>query len=251
MSKRKGFTLIEVILFLAVTAMIFAGVTLGVQNSLNQQRFNDTTQNFYEFVRSWYAKATNPQSSGDGTSNYVLVGKLIVFGQTYDLQGNSNQENKKTVYVYDALATNARNDFNGTYVPNLSITRKVDGKVLPYGVEEYHPRWGATIQNTSGGAFAGSILIFRNMATGIISTYVSDMVMEVNSEMANGKIFRVHGATQRNSFKTNEINFCVNDYDVGVTGSMPQQNIRILNNARNASEVILVETDSSENRCPR
>ena len=54
-----GFTLIEVSLFLAITGLLFLGVTIGVQNSIFQQRYNDSVQNFVEFLRSAYSKTEN------------------------------------------------------------------------------------------------------------------------------------------------------------------------------------------------
>ncbi|MBR3336275.1 MAG: type II secretion system protein, partial [Bacillus sp. (in: Bacteria)] len=61
---RRGFTLIEVSIFLAITGLLFAMVVIGVQNSISQQRFNDVVQNYVEFLRSIYAGVTNVQSSG-------------------------------------------------------------------------------------------------------------------------------------------------------------------------------------------
>ena len=39
LGKKRGFTMIEVALFLAITGALFAGVTVGVQNSIFQQRY--------------------------------------------------------------------------------------------------------------------------------------------------------------------------------------------------------------------
>lgn len=250
MSKRKGFTLIEVILFLAVTTMIFAGVIVGVQTSLSQQRFNDITQNFYEFARSWYSKVANPQSTGKGTSNMVLYGKLIVFGQQYDLQGKFVYYNdRKSVYVYDVAASevSAESASSSNKIPNLYLTRKSGGKALSYGVEEYHPRWGAMIRDTDGWPFTGSILIARNMSTGVINTFVTNDIIEVNKSIMNNEtlIFKNVG-----TFSPSEINFCIDPNETGASQALPQ-NIRITGNARNASEVILIDTDNSENKCKR
>ena len=55
--KKKGFTLIEVALFLAITGMLFIGIAAGVQNSIYQQKINDSVQGFAEFLRSVYYNA--------------------------------------------------------------------------------------------------------------------------------------------------------------------------------------------------
>ena len=76
---RRGFTLVEVSLFLAITAAIFVSIAVGTQNSIFQQRYNDAVQNFAEFLRSIYSQVTNVQSEGDGRSGYAIYGKLVNF----------------------------------------------------------------------------------------------------------------------------------------------------------------------------
>ena len=71
-----GFTLIEVSIFLAITGVLFVGVTVGVQTSINQQRYNDAVQNFMEFLRSTYSSVSNVQSVlGRGNSEKRFMGK--------------------------------------------------------------------------------------------------------------------------------------------------------------------------------
>ena len=52
---KQGFTLVEISLFLAITGFIFIGIVLGIQNSLFQQKYNDSTQGFAEFLRTVYS----------------------------------------------------------------------------------------------------------------------------------------------------------------------------------------------------
>ena len=84
---RRGFTLVEVSLFLAITAAVFVGVAVGTQNSIFQQRYNDAVQNFAEFLRSMYSQVTNVQSEGHGRSEYAIYGKLVNFEE--DENGNN------------------------------------------------------------------------------------------------------------------------------------------------------------------
>ena len=84
---RSGFTLVEVALFLAITGLVFAGIVVGTQNSIFQQRYNDAVQNFAEFLRSMYSQVTNVQSEGHGRSEYAIYGKLVNFEE--DENGNN------------------------------------------------------------------------------------------------------------------------------------------------------------------
>ena len=84
-----GFTLIEVMLFLAVTGMILIGVLGGTYANIATQRYNDSVRSFAEFLRQVYSEVISPESIGSsdpdsqdvGSSNdQAIYGKLIVFG---------------------------------------------------------------------------------------------------------------------------------------------------------------------------
>ena len=225
MKKRRfGFTLVEVSLFLAVTAALFIGVIAGTQNTIWHQRFNDSVENFAEFLRSVYSQVANPQSIGTGQSDTAIYGKLIVFGESTGLsgEGNSGKENSK-VFVYDVVGDVAGDMAAGEGLIgalkeaniNVVVGLTDDGKavqikagdtistqlkmVTPAGiVESYSPRWMATIEVerrlTSIGypvdLFTGSVLIVRHPKSGTINTLYSGNVIQVNEkvEMANEKL---------------------------------------------------------------
>ena len=106
MGKRKGFTLIEIALFLGVTALIFLGVAVGVNNSLFQQQYNDSTSSFLEYMRSIYSKVSNPQGFGDGASESAIYGKLVVFGESVNLKGEPITPGTE-VFSYDVIGKTA------------------------------------------------------------------------------------------------------------------------------------------------
>ena len=45
-----GFTAIEVTLFLGITGFILISMLIGTSHSISQQRYNDSVQNFAEFL---------------------------------------------------------------------------------------------------------------------------------------------------------------------------------------------------------
>ena len=100
----RGFTLIEVSLFLAITAAVFVAIAVGTQNSIFQQRYNDAVQNFAEFLRTAYSQVSNVQSEGTGRTDTAIYGKLVVFGDedgnnkivSYNVILNINKFNKKS-----------------------------------------------------------------------------------------------------------------------------------------------------------
>lgn len=290
MSKmRRGFTLIEVALFLAVTGLLFAGVMVGVQNSIWQQRYNDTVQNFANFLRNVYSEVSNPQSPGDGRSDRAIYGKLISFGQSYGLGGGEEDKlaaGEQKIFVYDVVG-----DVDASKVGTGSVTevlKKLDANVVigekesdqydnwvyatPAGiVESYSPIWSSAIERTKReddaedyNLYKGSILIVRHPKSGTINTLVSDGDDDANTIDGDGGVIDVNNTvgtfnsgngsmesmaaiksllTDRlDTFKAKEVNFCINPYGVGESGTV-RHNIRIIKNARNASGVEIIDLD--------
>ena len=277
MGKHKGFTLIEIVLFLGVTAAMFIGITVGMQTSIARQRYDDAVQNFLEFMRSIYSQVSNPQSAGKGNSlDNAIYGKLVVFGEDYDLNGSRITDGLRPIFTYDVVgkAVGSQDVGSGTVsnlLANLGanpfiITRNGSGQITDARLaapEKYEMRWQTEVLNTSGGLFTGSILVVRHPRSGTIHTLVlhNNEVIQVNEQInnINLNIFNgvpdllskhLDGSRNNSQFELKEIDFCVNS---GAT-VLPKQDIRLIANARNASGVEKVEADtplgSEGNRCP-
>ncbi len=276
MSKmRRGFTLIEVALFLAVTGLLFAGVMVGVQNSIWQQRYNDTVQNFANFLRNVYSEVSNPQSSGNGRSEELAIyGKLISFGEKRGLDGAELDANTQKVFVYDVVGdVNAAKVGSGSIIELLekldanAVVRTKDKGVtvnakLAGIVESYSPIWGSVIEAAKGDSehaannnlYKGSILIVRHPKSGAINTLVSDNVIEVNETLKYADWSSSYGyidellTSKLSTFRLEDANFCVNPYGIGENGTT-KRNIRIVKNARNSSGVEIIDLDSENDKC--
>lgn len=277
MVKRKGFTFIEIALFLAVTAALFIGIALGMQNSIFRQRYNDATQNFFEFMRSVYSKVSNPQSPGEGNSGTAIYGKLIVFGEKYDMSGTLIDDlSGSPVFVYDVVGNAAGSQEMGSgnaleilAALNANVVRLVtkSGKTTAElaSPEKYEMRWQTELQNIDKSQFTGSILVVRHPRSGTINTLVmKDTVIDVNYEARRANDTYAAGGTYNSinnilkqylvrttdpMFKIEEVNFCISPYGPGESGTTPRTNIRLLENARNASSVEYIETDGGDNLC--
>lgn len=229
-----GFTLVEVSLFLAITGLLFLGVTIGVQNSIFQQRYNDSVQNFVEFLRSAYAKTENVQSASSGNSTkYALYGKLITFGE------NSSGD----IFMYDVIGdAKCEGSFNGTIEALKHCNAEViDGGNLIGQAESYNPRWSAAIQNTNGDLYKGAILITRHPQSGTIYTFV----MPNNTvEVSQGK--GLNKLLDSFSIEAGPVNFCVNP-NGNTKDSGTRANVRIEQGARNSSGVEIAP--DNENEC--
>lgn len=269
---KRGFTLVEVSLFLAVTGLLFLGIAIGIQGSLFQQRYNDAVQSFAEFLRSVYSQTTNVENIsgvGSGRSNQAIYGKLIVFGETEDFEGNDAEG---SVFVYtvvgnigDISTENVLSSLNelgaNIIVKNGDLGYKYAGVV-----EEYFPRWGAGIQTTQGwsdgyNSYKGAVLIVRHPRSGTVFTYSYDgnsetlnNLFEINDKMAAGATAiqnPLEELIKAEVFKMETINFCVNPE--GENLSNVRRNIRIIAGARNASGVEIIgqndDTPETGNLC--
>lgn len=193
--------MIEVALFLALTGLLFVGIIMGTGNSIAQQRFFDSTQSFAEFLRSVYSQVSNVEGVEHGRSEQAIYGKMISFGQDYDLTGDAIGGGAQKIFVYDVVGDADGLAIGGTVAnalaglnANVAVATGREGNVVTgmtvAGIaESYEPRWGATIEQTESrnewapsdeNLYTGTILVVRHPVSGTINTLVSPEVIPVN-----------------------------------------------------------------------
>lgn len=264
---KSGFTLIEVGFFIVITGALFVGIIIGTQNSIWQQKYNDSVQSYTDFLRNVYSGVSNTQGQVDsgGRSDKAIYGKLISFGQKYDLNGEKLPEDgTQKIFVYDVIG-----DANGEGASTLSESFvKLGANVFKEGkngeaviagmAESYTPIWGAAIENVDGNDYEGTILVVRHPGSGMINTLVysgKNGIININ-EKIKGNVQYVDvskiltellgdNATETSFFQLEQVDFCLNPYGQGVS-SMLRRDIRILQNARNASSVEIIDENKSE-----
>ena len=268
--KHDGFTFVEVSIFIAISGLVLISVIGMASLSISQQRVNDATQNFAEFLRRVYSGVENPQGIGDGRSTeYAIYGKLITFGETVELNGDDVPSDTQRIFVYDVVGkenysgTGSTRDLISELKMDVFMIKKDDAGdsfVERAGIAEgYIPRWSAVIDAANGEPFKGSILIVRHARSGIISTFVGeDMIIDVNKSLrdtvsvnfVNEKslIVETMEAMKPNEFEIKQVDFCVNMNGYN-KASDRKQDVRIAANARNASGVSIIAMDSGENVC--
>lgn len=259
---RRGFTLVEVSLFLAITAAIFVSIAVGTQNSIFQQRYNDAVQNFAEFLRSVYSQVMNVQSEGYGRSEYAIYGKLVNFEEdengnnkitTYNVIGDVAEDDLDNGNVLDRLKK-----LNADVVLNKGVGEDI--KYEPVGfVEDYRPRWASQIQTTKGWdekyeVFTGALLIVRHPSSGTVYTYSSNepikdvdgYIRGLNSGLSveNQLLTKIESDNESDKFSSaNDVDFCVNPN--GAEQSTLRRDVRIVAGARNATGVEIISDDES------
>ncbi len=252
-----GFTIIEVSLFLAITGLIFLGVTVGVQSSVFRQRFNDSTQNFAEFLRGIYAETTNVQSADSGRSGQAIYGKLVTFGETRSIEARNKATDGNTAYIYDVVGQANGDIGSGNILDALSkvgadVVIRSENKLAGI-VESYSPKWSAQIQQACSGSscsytpIKAAILVVRHPRSGTVYTYVmNNATIEVNQKFQDTSSSILDTYLKNGSFKRDDLDFCINPE--GSKEYSNRANVRIYAGARNSSAIEIIN-DVGTNRC--
>lgn len=280
---RRGFTIIEVSLFLAITGLLFVGITVGTQNSINQQRESDAVNGFVDFLRNVYSEVSNPQSTGQGNSDLAIYGKIITIGESINLNGEANNNNE--VFTYDIVGDISGNygdgtlqgalkELEATMIGPTNVTVNGSIRTEQYGTaglaQGYIPRWQSKIEAENGSQKKAAILIVRHPRSGTVSTLVwNNNVFEVNDfvkKKVAGQSVAYNASTNQiiengdlkekaekfakenwKNFSETAINLCINPFG----DSSRRHNIRIEKGARNAAGVVVVDLDSNDNVCKK
>lgn len=205
-----GFTIIEVMLFLAITGLLIAGVLGSTTASLNSQRYRDGVENFRNVIRSQYETVyslTNlntvdatgtlgsdsidpcsvmeddvtPLKTHRGTSNCLYVGRLI------KLEPNSKGDATKVTIAPVVAKILKPAAYSGVFDASGAVagsTQDVtDSNGLQAAVFDRNKNivsteeiaWSLAAVNASSNSIRSvGLFIFRSPMTGSVSTYVID-----------------------------------------------------------------------------
>lgn len=152
--RSEGYTIIEVSLFLGISALLLTMALAGTGLSIRNTRFTDSTRSLHAFVQQQYddllngvnsrfgneacnsGSVTSGTSQVPGTSNCLYMGRLIVFPQgSSDLRVYSIVGTEPTNVDYGKSDEALIYDFTPTIVTNV-------------GVETYTIPWLATISGS-------------------------------------------------------------------------------------------------------
>ena len=248
---KAGFTLVEVSIFLAISGLLFFGISLGVQNSIRQQRYNDSVQSFAEFLTTAYAGVMNVQgkSSNGGRSEEAIYGKLITFGESKKLDGSEN--NNDEVFMYTVIG--GANPTGSTAALDLLkgsganvLEKNTNGNYDYAGiVESYIPKWEARIEPTGNNTeLKAALLIIRHPTSGSVFTYYKENgTIEVNERLkhSGSNLDNLLISELGNFTMDKNADLCVNP-DPDAVGTI-RSDVRVLVGASNSSGVSVMPRD--------
>lgn len=201
-NNKAGFTIVETMLFLAVSGFVVVGVIVGTSSSIARQRYQDSVQDFAEFLRKTYSEVINVQNSRTNNTNNICTIDSIIKNPTLSLDVNpENFPGKSDCAIYGkmlvvkdhkirsyTLLGKAINSTDKTAI-NLSTPEAIkelgiDALTIQKNSDNtcsyktinskpaYRPQWDAKIQNTMDqSSFSGTILILRSPLSGAVHTF--------------------------------------------------------------------------------
>ncbi len=256
---KKGFTIIEVSLFLAISGLLIAGVVAGTVGTINNQRYNDTVQGVVDFLNNLYSSAAKVQNNKTGTGNgdsecykessqecghseIAVYGEMAVFGKDKDAA-----ENKSVVYTYH-LSGKAEVPSNAKDKSLMEILNAIEIKRDDEITDSFNPVWQGEIQNTNTSEiYQGVVAIVRSPMDGVLYTFRYDGEEAVKAIGSSG--FNRGYFTNPDNYKMDDTDLCIQG-DNGRTGSN-RRDIRIAGNGHNSSAISLISIDELNDKGER
>lgn len=188
----QGFTIIETMLFLAITGLLVVGLLVGAGSSINVQRYNDSVTSLKTTLQDQYSQVINvnsamPPSQLTCDTNGVVVnqvglpagprgqGDCVVMGQFITIVDTTITTN--SVVGYNNLTSSA-------YINDIDELKDYKLSILPTNTSVNEIEWGSRIAWPKGGTSAKSpttprsiaILILRSPKSGLSYTFTSDTI---------------------------------------------------------------------------
>lgn len=196
-----GFTIIEVMLFLAITGALAIAILAGSGVAIGQQRYRDSVSTFKSLIQEQYNEATNVVNSrgGDASCTNAVVrqppdsvpspqprgtSECVVLGRLLTVADNGIDIKTSNVIGYRTSSTAAAS----TDIDELKANYKLGDS--PIDAEDAEIQWGAQVVKPKTTTVQPlSILIIRSPLSGSIMTFVQDGVQtDLDAFVASGTI---------------------------------------------------------------
>jgi type II secretory pathway pseudopilin PulG len=187
--KTHGFTIIETMLFLAISGVLIVAMLAGTGVSIQIQRYRDAVETFKTTLQDQYSELTSVKNERDNTWNCDALGqtteggaevrgqsKCVLLGRYVSVVGEDMVIYSVVGYPATTLSKTG-NDVQkliANYTLNISTVTKEDSK-LEWGAQIAWPKTG-TESRTPQTPRSIAFLFVRSPDSGQIYTFTSDTV---------------------------------------------------------------------------
>jgi len=195
-STSKGFTVIESLLFLAISGLMIATMIVGVSASLNRQRYSDSVVSLKTVVQEQYAQLSSTQNNRSGELRCGISGTAVPQAQggaeqtvgqsSCELIGRYMVIDQDEISTYSVLGhrTESAKPAAGTDIEYMQDTGYIDIAIDTASVESRGLEWGSQLAWPTAGNEARSpttpravgILFVRSPDSGQVYTFTRDLV---------------------------------------------------------------------------
>jgi type II secretory pathway pseudopilin PulG len=194
-SNTAGFTIIETMLFLAITALLIVGVLAGTGSSINTQRYRDSITSLQAFFQQQFSNVSNV--SNDRNNDWSCDSSSIITSQT---PGNGVDRGQSDCVILGEYITTTNNSQTLSiksvvgYIPpdstlasnDLDAIKQYKIKVSPVVSDTYDIEWNASLAipgNDNPSLI--SILIVRSPLSGVIRTFIDSTQVVADNDVAS------------------------------------------------------------------
>lgn len=253
-----GFTVIEVMLVLAITGALAVGVLAGVQSNITSQRYNDSINSFQAFLQDQYHQVgatsiqlrtsdpvCNPGSTDGlrGRTSCFVVGRLLVTNY-----GHGTGSDKASAVTWDVVASGLTKQIidESKTVTDLFSKPEVRASIDATTRSEHQLAWDANLRKPAPNGNQEArwmVLILKSPASGSILTYITSYDgSEIKQEFL--KSSRLMTMITDNNL-TQEATFCVAPKGFSF---LTKRAVVIRANGSNASAVEIAPLDETVNK---
>lgn len=233
----RGFTVIELMLFVAISGALFAALMIGVNSNITQQRYRDSVLSYGSFLQNQYSDVLNtrnertdqwkcaggnvvPQpNAGDprGTSQCVILGRAI------SITNNGSGYKTSAVIGVEPAQQSTEGDLEtlAAYNPILSDSFDATSGTID---------WESSLATPQRQPSMASFLILRSPASGLIRVFASNSPLPANLSTA------ITAATA-----TTPVTNCIE----GQTGLLPVESITVDPKIAGPTGIVVKENDTS------
>ena len=205
-SYRRAFTIIEVMLVLAITGLLFVGLIGGVQATIRKQRYNDSVQSFENTLQEQYDLVSSVQNSrdlaqrircdkssgavvpvtkdpGDKTAYTPGMSNCLIYGRLIEIKNNGHEIEVSNVIGLDPneFASSAVDQKEiDTFKNALVSTERInENGAITARSETILMQWSAWLREPrtpagAGNASTGGVIILKSPVSGTVWTYKFD-----------------------------------------------------------------------------